>query len=92
MKAGEIWALTQREWCRTLVAWRDDLHAKQNRDSTTAWMFAKLSRAQKIPALKTLLVGDAATPKIQTIEEQRDMLRTLSAQYGTPLQKRKTRG
>lgn len=49
-----------------------------------AWHVAALSRAKKLPELRTLL-SKARRP--QTVDEQKSMLNILSQQYGIPLRR-----
>ena len=82
-----VWELTPREWYRELLDWRRREEASQNHVAMTAWLVAKLSRAKDVPSLKRLLVGEAATTRRQTMEEQREMLQVLSGLFGGPVRK-----
>jgi hypothetical protein len=77
-----------RTLCREFVAAHDRLIDRHHRDVELAWMVARLTRAQTIPALHTLLVRQPQRP--QTVDEQRQVLRMLSAQYGIPLREART--
>lgn len=63
--------------------------ASANRDTSLAWLTARLSRAKDIPALDKLLVN--AVPRKQSIAEQRDALQRISEHFGIPLKKAKPR-
>lgn len=64
---------------------RDLAQHARDREIVLAWNTAALSRAKKLPALKTLLAQ--SHQKVQTMGEQRAMLALLSERYGIPLRK-----
>lgn len=86
---GAVWALTPREWYRELIVWKEREERLTNRLSTAAWMVANLSRAKKLPDLRKILVGDAAKTKPQTAAQKRQMLHTLSSQFGGSVRRTK---
>lgn len=55
---------------------------------TQAWLMAKLSRAERVPKLETLLLRDTTAEK-QSVGELRSMVETLSQLYHLKLKKKK---
>ena len=65
---AEFWALTPRELAATFEAalWRQE--QERRRDTVLAWQMAALSRAKRLPSLKSLLAP--AKSKALTDAEQ----------------------
>lgn len=82
MQAGisllEFWELTPRETYQTIEAyvWRD--RQNQKKQIAQAWRIAALTRARKLPNLKTVLASGPARPlvgreRVQRREEFQEM-------------------
>jgi len=83
LKPHEFWALTFAEFTAMVEAYQRTQTNKRNDLVTLAWLTASLSRQQKMPALKSLLIEEK--PKVskeQAPEQMVNACKTIAAALG----------
>jgi hypothetical protein len=75
--------MTLRQLYREFVAAMERRTDQRDRDLYMAWHVEALSRQKKMPTLESLLRKKSSAA--QSVSQMRDVLATLSKQYGIPL-------
>lgn len=78
------WGLTIKGLFREFVVAKHAAERTRRQWISQAWLTAALTRTKTMPELHTLLVSRVGR---QTRDEQRQMVQTISARFGIPLQK-----